>query len=103
MFGIFFIDSLGFLRIIDTPILIDGAWQSVEATPRTIAGNTAISVALSGWTATFLSTALAIRWHTQGMPLDEHLRLVQALALLFLLAMLTLAALGRAAPGERRS
>jgi MFS family permease len=187
MFGIFFIDSLGFLRIVDTPILIDGAWQSVEATPRliiavthviaalvagvlytyldeqhlfywifglfalthlsytlrvwllpettitalgtpmlyatavslytvvnfalwadfstpqTIAGNTAIGVALSGWTATFLSTALAIRWHTQGMPLDEHLRLVQALALLFLLAMLALAVLGRPAPGDRRS
>ena len=178
MFGIFFIDSLGFLRIVDTPILVDGAWQapgqlprlviaithvvaalvagvlySYEnerhlfywvfglfalthlsytfnvwllpettvttlgvpmlyatavslytvvnfalwadfSTPQTISGNTAIGVALSGWTATFLSTALAIRWHTQGMPLDEHLRLVQALALLFLLGMLLFAVIG---------
>jgi MFS family permease len=172
MFGIFFIDSLGFLRIIDTPILVDGAWQAVQqtprlmiaithvvaalvagvlysylnerhlfywifglfalthlsytfhvwllpqttstalgmpmlyatavslytvvnfslwadfSTPRTIAMNTAVGVALSGWTATFLSTALALRWQTGGMPLAEHLRLVQALALLFLLGML---------------
>lgn len=175
MFGIFFIDSLGFLRIIDTPILVDGAWQSPQQTPRLIiavthviaalvAGvlytyleertlfywifglfalthlsytfgvwllpqttmtalgtpvlyatavslytvvsfalwadfstpqtaprNTAVGVALSGWTATFLSTALAIRWHTSGVPLDEHLRIVQALALVFFLAMLVFA------------
>lgn len=175
MFGIFFIDSLGFLRIIDTPILVDGAWQSPQQTPRLIlavthvvaalvAGvlytyldertlfywifglfalthlsytfrvwllpettmtalgtpvlyatavslytvvnfalwadfstpqtaprNTAVGVALSGWTATFLSTALAIRWHSGGMPLDEHLRIVQALALLFFLGMLVFA------------
>jgi hypothetical protein len=58
------------------------------STPRTIAMNTAVGVALSGWTATFLSTALALRWQTGGMPLAEHLRLVQALALLFLLGML---------------
>jgi MFS family permease len=179
MFGIFFVDSLGFLRIVDTPILVDGAWQAVQPTPRliiavthvlaalvggvlytylderhlfywifglfalthlsytfrvwllpettiaalgtpmlyatavslytvvnfalwadfstpqTISSNTAVGVALSGWTATFLSTALAIHWHTQGMPLDEHLRLVQALALLFLLGMLLFAALGK--------
>lgn len=175
MFGIFFIDSLGFLRIIDTPILVDGAWQSPDqtprliiavthviaafiagvlytyldrralfywifglfalthlsytfrvwllpettsvalgtpilyatavslytvvnfalwadfSTPRTVARNTAVGVALSGWTATFLSTALAIRWHTGGMPLDEHLRIVQALALVFFLGMLVVA------------
>lgn len=175
MFGIFFVDSLGFLRIVDTPILVDGAWQAAQqsprliialthvmaalvagvmytylderhlfywifalfalthlsytfrvwllpettvaalgtpmlyatavslytvvnfalwsdfSTPRTISGNTAVGVALSGWTATFLSTALAIRWQTQGMLLDEHLRWVQALALLFLLAMLVVA------------
>lgn len=175
MFGIFFVDSLGFLRIIDTPILVDGAWQSPEqlprliiavthvvtaliagvlytyldertlfywifglfglthlsytfrvwllpettsaalgtpilyatavslytvvnfalwadfSTPRTVSRNTAVGVALSGWTATFLSTALAIRWHTSGMPLDEHLRIVQALALVFFLGMLLFA------------
>lgn len=175
MFGIFFIDSLGFLRIIDTPILVEGAWQAPAqaprtiiavthviaalvagvlysalderhifawvfglfalthlaytmhvwllpattitalgvpmlyatavslytvlnfalwadfSTPQTISCNTAIGVALSGWTATFLSTALAIRWQTQGMPLEAHLRMVQALALLLLLAMLATA------------
>lgn len=175
MFGIFFIDSLGFLRIIDTPILMDGAWHADQAaprliiaiahvvaalvagilytylnerhlfywifglfalthlsylfsvwllpettvatlgtpilyatavslytvinfalwadfsTPQTISRNTAVGVALSGWTATFLSTALAIRWQMAGMPLTEHLRLVQALALLFFLLMLAAA------------
>ena len=69
------------------------------STPSTIARNTAVGVALSGWTATFLSTALAIRWQTGGMPLDQHLRIVQALALLFLLAMLV-AAFGPFAPGR---
>jgi hypothetical protein len=58
------------------------------STPRTITVNTAVGVALSGWTATFLSTALALRWQTGGMELGEHLRLVQALALVFLLGML---------------
>ena len=175
MFGIFFIDSLGFLRIIDTPMLVDGAWQAVAQTPRlmialthvaaalvagvlysylnerhlfywvfglfalthlsytfrvwllpqssstalgtpmlyatavslytvinfalwadfstpqTISRNTAVGVALSGWTATFLSTALAMRWQNEGMPLAEHLRLVQALALLCLLGMVWMA------------
>lgn len=174
IFAIFFVDSLGFLRIVDTPILVDGAWQAVAQTPRliiavthviaalvagvlysylnerhlfywifglfaltnlsytfrvwllpqttvaalgtpmlyatavslytvvnfalwadlstpqTISRNTAVGVAFSGWAATFLSTALAIQWQTRGMPLDEHLRLVQALALLFLLGMLLL-------------
>jgi MFS family permease len=174
MFGIFFIDSLGFLRLIDTPILVDGAWQSPDQTPRliiaithvvaalvagvlytyenerhlfywvfglfalthfsytvsvwllpettvttlgtpmlyatavslytvvnfalwadfstaqTISRNTAVGVALSGWTATFLSTALAIQWQTAGMPLEQHFRLALALALLFFASMLLL-------------
>jgi len=177
IFAIFFVDSLGFLRIVDTPILVDGAWQAMTQTPRliiaithviaagvagvlfsylderhlfywifalfalthlsytfrvwllpqttvadlgtpmlyatavslytvvnfalwadlstpqTASRNTAVGVAFSGWTATFLSTALAIRWQTQGMPLAEHLRIVQALALLFLLGMLLVAIL----------
>jgi hypothetical protein len=172
MFGIFFVDSLGFLRIIDTPILVDGAWQAAGDTPRlviglvhvvtalvagvlytyqderhlfywifaifalshfsytlrvwllpettlyalgtpllyatavslytvvnfalwadlsaprTISRNTAVGVAFSGWTATFISTALAIRWQTGGVSLVEHLRIVEALAWLFFLAML---------------
>lgn len=172
MFGIFFIDSLGFLRIVDTPVLIEGAWQAPDSTPRLIIGathivtallagilytklserhlfywifgifalthlsysfriwllpettvralgvpmlyatavslytvvnfaiwadfstprsisrNAALGVALSGWTATFVSTALAIRWQTGGMALITHLRVVNALALLFFLTML---------------
>jgi MFS family permease len=175
MFGIFFIDSLGFLRIIDTPMLVEGSWQSPDpltrlaiavthvvaalvagvlysyqderhlfywvfglfalthlsytfsiwllpettstawgtpmlyatavslytvvnfalwadfSTPQTISRNTAVGVALSGWTATFLSTALAIHWHTTGMAVGQHLRIVQALALLFFVAMLLVA------------
>ena len=30
MFGVYFVDSLGFLRIIDTSVYIDSAWRSVE-------------------------------------------------------------------------
>lgn len=172
MFGIFFVDSLGFLRIIDTPILVDATWQAASLAPRltigvvhviaalvagvlythlnrqhlfywifgifalthlsytfrvwllpettaaslgipslyatavslytvvnfaiwadfataqTISTRTATGVALSGWAATFLSTALAIQWQTSGMPLESHLRLVNALAQIFFLALL---------------
>ena len=34
MFGVFFIDSLGFLRIIDTPTLLLSSWQSPELSTR---------------------------------------------------------------------
>ena len=34
MFGVFFIDSLGFLRIIDTPSLLLSSWQSPEISTR---------------------------------------------------------------------
>ena len=168
MFGIFFIDSLGFLRLIFTPVYVNSAWHSGQAgtllfigvthvvaafiggilysaldvrtmfqwvfglfalvqlmytfharltpgstavlampmlyatavsmytvlnfamwadisTPRTISRNVAIGVATSGWTATFLSTALAIRWRLDGLPLAEHLNRVAALAMLFFL------------------
>jgi len=34
MFGVFFIDSLGFLRIIDTPSLLLASWQSPELSIR---------------------------------------------------------------------
>ncbi|WP_435073303.1 MFS transporter [Halorubrum sp. HHNYT27] len=34
MFGVFFIDSLGFLRIIDTPSLLLSSWQSPEFSTR---------------------------------------------------------------------
>ena len=174
MFAVFFIDSLGFLRIIDTPAYVESAWQSIElgprlfiglvhvgaaliagvlyaafrtrtlllwifglfalvhlmytfpvrfqagvssslaepmiyaiavsfytvlnfalwvdlSTPKTIARNAAFGVALSGWTATFLSTGLAMQWRTSGMALEQHLRIVDALAVAFFLIMLALA------------
>lgn len=64
-------------------------WADVS-TPKDITRNTAIGVALSGWTATFLSTSLAIYWQTQEMPLEEHFRIVQAVALVSFLLMLVL-------------
>lgn len=173
MFGIFFIDSLGFLRLLDTPVYMETAWQSPElgirlfigivhviaaliggilytqldektlflwifgiftlvhfsygidarwggnaplgmpmlyaiavslytvvnfaiwadvSTPENISFNTALGVALSGWTATFLSTALAIQWMGAGMALEDHLRIVNAFSLLFFTLMLFLLA-----------
>ncbi len=173
MFGIYFIDSLGFLRLADTPVLFEAAWQSPNinnrlvigvvhviaalvggilyaaldekqlflwifgifalvhfmytfmlrtqlgspetlsepmlyalavslytvvnfaiwadiSVPRTISRNAAIGVALSGWAATFLSTALALQLQLRGVSLDLHLRLVDSLAILFFLVVLAL-------------
>lgn len=171
MFGIFFVDSLGFLRIIDTPLYIHNNWLSADLAPRILLGiahavaaliagvlysnlglkslltwvfgifslvhlmytmetrigpglsislalpllyavavsiytvinfalwadlstpenislNAALGVALSGWTATFLSTALSLRWRLRGMSLERHLSLVDALALMFFILLL---------------
>jgi MFS family permease len=169
MFGIFFIDSLGFLRLLDTPVYMETAWQSPQlgirlfigivhviaaliggilytqldektlflwifgiftlvhfsygidarwggnaplgmpmlyaiavslytvvnfaiwadvSTPSDISFKTSLGVALSGWTATFLSTALAIQWMGAGMGLEDHLRIVNAFSLLFFILML---------------
>jgi MFS family permease len=171
MFGVFFIDSLGFLRLLDTPVYMQTAWQSADpnihlflaathivsaliggilysslserhlfawifgifaithlqytfharigpadyaplampmlyaiavslytvvnfsiwadiSTPQTISFHAAIGVALSGWSATFLSTALGIGLNARGLTLEQHLRLVDALAVLFFLALL---------------
>jgi MFS family permease len=173
MFGIYFVDSLGFLRLLATPAYMNSAWQSPQlttrlfigvthviaaliagvlytaltergllfwifgifamthlmytlngrmdsnlapplampmlyamavslytvvnfaiwadvSTPKTISVNTSYGVALSGWTATFLSTALAIRWQEGGMPLERHLQIVDALSMLFFLALIVL-------------
>ncbi|MCC6190324.1 MAG: MFS transporter [Anaerolineales bacterium] len=175
MFGIYFVDSLGFLRLAETPVFFEAAWQSPHlgprlaiglahalaaliagvlytaldekelflwvfglfalvhlmytfaaraaaagagqpvlgqallyavavslytvlnfalwadvSTPDTISANSAVGVALSGWTATFVSTALALQLRLKGVPLDLHLRIVDALALLFFLAVLLL-------------
>jgi MFS family permease len=174
MFGVFFVDSLGFLRMTETPFLMEEAWSSPDlgprlflgwvhvgaafiggvlytnfpgralfywifglfgivhlsytfpfriggdtapplglpalystavslytvvnfaiwadvSTPRTITRNAALGVALSGWSATFISTALAIHWEAAGVPLDQHLRIVDSLAILFFLGMLVVA------------
>jgi hypothetical protein len=62
-------------------------WADIS-TPRTIGRNAAIGVALSGWAATFMSTALSIWWQNNGMSLERHLNIVNALAILFLLALI---------------
>jgi MFS family permease len=173
MFGIFFIDSLGFLRIIETPTLMRSAWHATDpttiwviggahviaavvagilyhgltqwaiflwvfgifaltqlmyvmharltpeldatlampilyavavsiytvlnfalwadmSTPETITRTTALGVTISGWLATFISTALSIRWRTGGMTLDQHLSAVASIALLFVIVVLVL-------------
>jgi MFS family permease len=177
MFAIFFVDSLGFLRLVDTPELMAGSWRSTEvapraaigavhlvaaliggvlyrafparhlffwvfgifalvhfsyglvdvapgrtvgalgipilyavavslytvanfavwadlSTPRSVPVNAALGVALSGWTATFLSTGLAIGMHDRGVALADHLRLVDAIALACFTAMLLLLVFG---------
>ena len=72
-------------------------WADIS-TPDTIPLHSALGVALSGWLATFLSTALALQWQAGGMELEPHLRAVDALALLFFVGLLVLAL---ASGGER--
>lgn len=185
MFGIYFVDSLGFLRIIETPAFVGSAWHSPDdavrlfigavhvvtaliagvlytafdeqtlflwilgifalvqlmyvmqvwvpggddvplalpmlyatavsiytvvnfalwadlSTPRTIARNVAIGVAISGWLATFLSTALSIEWRTAGLALDLHMGRVAAVAILFFSVTLAMALLSRPGGEEMR-
>lgn len=170
MFFVFFIDSLGFLRIIDAPTYIFTSWQSPEmgtrlfiavthvlgaamagvlytafgrrwllvwafglfafthllytfhlgtapagvdpplvlplfyvlavsfyttlnfalwpdlSTPATIGTNTALGVGIAGWLASFLSTSLVLYSFSRGLSLLDHLRYVNALALLLAVA-----------------
>jgi hypothetical protein len=62
-------------------------------------------VAFSGWVATFISTSLAIRWQIGGMTIGEHLRIVDALALVFFLLTILIVYLtpsgGRGSSGEK--
>lgn len=59
MFSVFFIDSLGFLRIIDTPALISTSWQSTEIRTRLfIAVAHLIGAAMAG----VIYTAMGRRW-----------------------------------------
>ena len=179
MFAIYFIDSLGFLRLAETPFFFEVAWQAPEllprltigvmhviaafiagalytamgeralflwifgvfamvhllgigtslgmpilyalavslytvvnfaiwadiSTPETVTRNTAVGVALSGWAATFLSTALSLQLAEIGVSLEAHLRLVDALAMicfLLVLAFLYFQPAGRRTEGNGR-
>jgi MFS family permease len=62
-------------------------WADLS-TPRTIARNSAIGVGLSGWTATFVSTSLALAWRQSGMDLDHHLRIVDSVAIVLFLIVI---------------
>lgn len=182
MFGIYFIDSLGFLRILETPLYLNTAWQAADAdvrlfiagthviaaivagilyqalherqlflwifgifalvhlmytmhslqgigenvpltlpmfyaiavslytvvnfalwadlsTPKTIGLYSALGVAFSGWSATFISTGLALVWQQNGMPFDQHVRIVDSIALIFFIGMLLMIYL----QGDRRN
>lgn len=49
MFGVYFIDSLGFLRIVDTPVYIDSAWHSSDpATLWAIGATHVVAAVLAG-------------------------------------------------------
>ncbi|MBC7290651.1 MAG: MFS transporter [Actinotalea sp.] len=170
MFVVFFVDSLGFLRIVEAPVLMAASWQSTDvgvrvfiavthvvgaamagvlytafarrwlflwifglfafthllytfalrgggdgvppltlplfyvlavsfyttlnfalwpdlSTARTIGLRTAVGVGVAGWLASFLSTALALWSADAGVPLEAHLRWVDALALLALVTV----------------
>ena len=185
MFGVFFVDSLGFVRLTHTPALMAHAWQSPElgprltialvhvaaaliagvlystfsvrslflwvfglfalvhlaytfpfrpalgesgvlaqpmlyavavslytvlnfavwadlSTPRTISRYAALGVSASAWSATFISTALAIQWENAGLPLATHLRVVDALAALFFLGLLLLVYFEGGGRGQER-
>ena len=52
------------------------------ATPATLGTTTALGVGIAGWLASFASTALALASKAAGVTLLEHLRYVNALALL---------------------
>ncbi|MEX1343076.1 MAG: MFS transporter [Candidatus Limnocylindrales bacterium] len=73
-------------------------WPDLS-TPDTITRNVAVGVAISGWTATFASTALALVWRSSGMDFDRHLSMVAAISLLVMAAFGT-RALFRHEPGS---
>jgi len=121
IFGLFALTHLMYAIDIRTPDLIESGGNSLSSamiyatavslytvvnfalwadvsTPRTISRNTALGVALSAWTATFLSTALAGQFQAAGMSLEEHINLVDALALVFFLALLAVAYFRPAGP-----
>ncbi|WP_255195250.1 MFS transporter [Halorarius litoreus] len=179
LFGVFFVDSFGFLRIVEEPALVEASWQSPDlgvhatiavvhlvgagmagvlyanfeeewlflwtfavfavthllyavgflqgpiargglaeplfyalavsfyttlnfalwpdtATPEGVGTRAAVGVG-AAWLATFLSTALALYLKGTGLSVPEHFDLVNALALLLLLATLAMLYVRRAA------
>ena len=60
-------------------------WADIS-TPDTISLNSALGVALSGWTATFVSTGLALQW-SRNISLEHHIQIVDSLAVVFFLAI----------------
>jgi hypothetical protein len=171
MFVVFFIDSLGFLRLLETPLYMIGSWQSTNpnvhlliagthgvagliggifyaylskrslfawtmgvfslthlaylfhtragpfdsapimmpvlyaiavslytvlnfaiwadfSTPEIISWHSSLGVAFSGWSATFLSTALSMLWNAYGLSFEQHIQIVGSLALFFFLVLL---------------
>ncbi|MBN2045355.1 MAG: hypothetical protein JW757_10075 [Anaerolineales bacterium] len=65
-------------------------WADLS-TPKTIGMHSALGVASSAWTATFLSTGLAIFWQGRGMTLEQHIQIVDSLAMLAFLIMVLFA------------
>jgi hypothetical protein len=85
-------------------------WADLS-TPETIGRHSAIGVGLAGFLATFLSTAVVLYTEGAGLSLAEHLRIVDALALLLTFLLIVAAyghrmvvlARGREAGRERGS
>jgi hypothetical protein len=72
-------------------------WADLS-TPETISINAVLGVGLSAWTATFLSTGLAIYWQGQGMTLERHIQIVDSIAFLAFISLSLQAYFGRKEP-----
>jgi hypothetical protein len=59
MFGVFFIDSLGFLRIVEAPVLMAASWQSTDLGVRLFI---AVAHVVGALMAGVLYTAFSRRW-----------------------------------------
>jgi len=59
LFGAFFVDSLGFVRIIETPAYVDSAWQSTDYTTRLLIAVTHIA---GGVAAGFVYSRFRYLW-----------------------------------------
>lgn len=81
-------------------VLTFALWADLS-TPATITWNVAVGVALSAWTATFLSTGVALAWRTSGLDLDAHLSTVAAVGILVVGAFVLRAVLRPSREGGR--